>query len=338
MRMKVIGACLVLAFAATWAVAQDYPRLRLRFAHFVPATLPGATVDQWFSEELSKRTGGQVTMQIYWAGSGGGAMELLKLASQGAVDVSATSGGYFSSQLPLISAATMPVAKSARQAKLAWTQLFAETPALQEEARRNGVRPVMWHPIPAYHLLCRVPVRNLDDLKGKKVRSFGEEFPRLWQAVGATAVTVLPGEWYESLQRGTVDCMLHSWDTFVTYKLYEVAKHASTINLGALISWPQWWNLKRWEGLPPNLQKLVDDLAREADTLEIERLDAAEREAIATMKQNGVTFIEFADQAALDKLTPDYIADWVGKMDKQGKGAEAAAMAKRWRELMAQNP
>jgi TRAP-type C4-dicarboxylate transport system substrate-binding protein len=317
--------------------AQEYPKLTLRFAHFVPATLPGATVDQWFAEELSKRTKGQVTMQFFWAESGGKSMELLKLSAQGGVDVSATAAGYFPSQIPFLAAASIPVATSARQAKAAWTTLYDETPALQEEARNAGVQPMLWHPIPAYHLLCRMPIRNLEDLKGKKLRSWGEEFPRVWQAVGATAVTVLPGEWYESLQRGTIDCMLHSWDTLVTYKMYEVGKYASTINLGALISWPQWWNLKKWESLPPNLKQLVTGLAREADPLEIDRLNDAERKSIDIMKANGVQFIEFADQKELDKLTPDFITEWTKKMDKLGKGPEAIAMAKRWRELLAQN-
>src|SRR5688572_23409226 len=95
------------AFAAALACAapanaQQYPKMNLRFAHFVPATLPGATVDQWFADELAKRTGGQITMQIYWAESMGKSMELLKMASQGGVDVSATAAGYFPSQIPML--------------------------------------------------------------------------------------------------------------------------------------------------------------------------------------------------------------------------------------------
>ena len=95
--------------------------------------------------------------------------------------------------------------------------------------------------------------------------------------------------------------------------------------------------LKKWESLPPNLKQLVTGLAREADPLEIDRLNDAERKSIDIMKANGVQFIEFADQKELDKLTPDFITEWTKKMDKLGKGPEAIAMAKRWRELLAQN-
>jgi len=322
--------------SAAPALAQQYPKMNLRFAHFVPATLPGATVDQWFADELSKRTGGQITMQIYWAESMGKSMELLKMAGQGGVDVSATAAGYFPSQIPMLAGATIPFAKSAKHAKVVWTTLYNETPALQDEARRNGVMPMLWHPIPEYHLIGRAPIRSLDDLKGKRVRSFGEEYPRLLREVGATAITVLPGEWYESIQRGSIDYMLHSWDTLVTFKIHEVAKQGSMINLGALISWPQWWNLKKWESLPPHVKKLLVDLSREADTLEIARVDAAVQKALETMKSSGVQFTPFPDQARLDKLTPDYLADWASKLDKLGKGAEARKILARWRELLRQ--
>jgi TRAP-type C4-dicarboxylate transport system substrate-binding protein len=310
--------------------------MTLRFAHFLPATMPGSTADQWFADQLAKRTNGNITMQIYWAESMGKSMELLKLAGQGGVDVSATAAGYFPSQIPMLAAATIPFAKSARQAKTVWSKLYAETPALHEEARRAGVVPILWHPISTYHLIGKQPIRTLDDLTGKRVRSFGEEFPRLLKSVGATPVTVLPGEWYESINRGSIDYMLHSWDTLATFKIHEVAKQGSMINLGALVSWPQWWSLKRWEAMPPHVRTLLTTLAAEADEIELKRLDEAGRNAIDTMKSAGVTFTPFADQDKLDKMTPDFIGEWATKMDTLGKGKEARAMLARWRELLTQ--
>lgn len=333
-RIAVVAALCTTTCSPNFAGAQEYPKLALRFPHFVTQALPGATVDQWFSDELAKRTGGNIKMQIYWSESMGKATELLRMAAQGGADLTATAAGYFPSQIPALAAASMPIAKSAKQAKLAWTQLYNEQAFLQEEAASLGVHPILWHPIPPYHLICRMPVKTLEDLKGKKIRSWGEDFPRVWQAVGASPVTVLPGEWYESLQRGSIDCMMHSWDIIAAYKLYEVAKYASTINIGATISWPQWWNQKRWASLPENVKRLIVDLAAEADKIEIERLNEATKSAVDTMKASGVQFIDFADADKFEKLKPDFIADWVVKMEKLGKGAQAATAAKRWRELL----
>jgi hypothetical protein len=54
------------------------------------------------------------------------------------------------------------------------------------------------------------------------------------------------------------------------------------------------------------------------------------------MKTAGVEVIPFADQAKFEKAMPDFLGDWTVKMDKLGKGPEAIAMVKRWKELRAQ--
>jgi TRAP-type C4-dicarboxylate transport system substrate-binding protein len=117
LKRLLMASTIALLWIAGSADAQQYPKTVLRFAHFVPATLPGATVDQWFADELAKRTSGQITMQIFWAESMGKSMELLKMASQGGVDIAATAAGYFPSQIPMLAGATIPFAKSAKPRK-----------------------------------------------------------------------------------------------------------------------------------------------------------------------------------------------------------------------------
>src|SRR5436189_5954956 len=96
--------------------------------------------------------------------------------------------------------------KNAPHAQRIIHTLYAETPALQEEMRQQNLHPLFWHVLDPYYMICRTPVRTIADLKGKKVRSYGEDVPRLLQAVGAVPVNLLPAELYESLQKGTIDC------------------------------------------------------------------------------------------------------------------------------------
>src|SRR5688572_26467168 len=84
------------------SIAQDYPAMNLRFAHYLPATLAGSMVDKWFADEIQRRSGGKIKINILWAESMGKAPELLDLVAKGAVDMSATSQGYFPAQLPLV--------------------------------------------------------------------------------------------------------------------------------------------------------------------------------------------------------------------------------------------
>lgn len=328
----------LLLLGAGLAWAQEYPKLHLRFGHFTPATPPHAQVDQWFAGELSKRTGGRVTMEIFWAEAVGKARELINLTAQGAVDVSAVPASYFPAQFPFMSAPnSLPLTmSSAREAQAIMHTLWRETPAMQDEARRAGVWPLFFHVLNPYHLLCSKPIRTLDDLKGKKMRSWGEDIPRVWQAMGAVPVTVLPGEFYESLQRGSVDCMLLSWDLLVAFKLHEVAKYGSTISFGAIVSNPQWYNLKKWESFPPDVKKLLTSLAEEAKQQDLVKVEEAERKALETMKAAGVEILPFADQGKFEKMLPDFLVEWTNRTEKLGKGPEATAMATRWRQIRSQ--
>lgn len=330
-----IALLAMVCVAAQPAAAQDYPKMELRFGHFAPATTAHGQVDQWFADEVAKRSKGQITIRIFWAGAIGKANELLTMAGQGAVDIAAVPASFFPSQLPLLAApSALPLAlPSPEKAQRIVYDLWESTPAMQEEARRNGVWPLLFHSLNTYHMLCTKPVRNLADLKGRKIRSQGEYFPKMIAAVGGVPVTVLPGEFYESLQRGSVDCMVLPWDLMVAFKLQEVAKHGSAISLGALISNPQWYNLKKWESLPANVRALLTAVAKDALAVDLAKAKESEQNALTAMKAAGVEILPFPDQARFESLLPDFIGEWVQAMQKGGKGKEAEAMAKRWRGL-----
>ena len=59
------------------ATAQQ--ELNLRFADFLPATLPQMQVDQWFADELDRRSNGKIKIKIFFGSALGKPTELLKL-------------------------------------------------------------------------------------------------------------------------------------------------------------------------------------------------------------------------------------------------------------------
>lgn len=315
--------------------AQDYPQMKLRFGHFAPATTSHSQVDAWFASELAKRSGGKITQEFFWAGAVGQAPELLGLVGQGAVDIAAVPASYFPAQLPLLAAPSalpfaLPTPEKAQQIMHA---LWEEIPEMQAEAKSAKVWPLFFHALNQYHLLCRSPVRTLSDLKGLKIRSQGEYIPLALNAVGAVPVTVLPAEFYESLQRRSVDCMLLPWDLMTAFRIEEVAKFASTINFGALISNPQWYNLAKWESFSPAVKKLLNEIAKDAMKVDLDKARESERAAIEKMKAAGVQFIEFQEQKQFEAAMPNFLNLWAEKMEKAGKGGPAKAIVERWQAL-----
>src|SRR5213080_4744779 len=62
------------------------------------------------------------------------------------------------------------------------------------------------------------------DIKGLKVRSAGPTFAAMWQAAGASIVSVPSNEVYNALQTGVADATDTSSGSFVSFRIYEQVK------------------------------------------------------------------------------------------------------------------
>ena len=323
------------ALAASTAFAQDYPEIKLRENNLTAATAGPALANVWFADEIAKRSGGKITIENFWSGAAGAAAEQLKLVGAGALDIASFPGSYFPAQMPFIGAmSALPIVMpNAAKAQEIATALWEKVPAYQEEAKANNVWSLFFKPLNEYHLLCTSPIRSLKDLENKKIRSQGEYIPLAVKAVGAVPVTVLPGEFYEALQRGTVDCMLLPWDLLNANRLYEVAKYGSTISFGTVISDGMFFNLDKWNSLPDDVKTLMMDTAVDAQAYGLDAIAKLETAALDNMKKEGVEIIEFPDQEAFKAKLPDFLALWQQRMVDAGKGDAAAEAVKIWKSM-----
>ena len=67
-------------------------------------------------------------------------------------------------------------------------------------------------------------IRKPDDIKGLKVRSAGPTFAAMWQAAGASIVSIPSNEVYNALQTGVADATDTSSGSFVSFRIYEQVK------------------------------------------------------------------------------------------------------------------
>src|SRR5689334_23744169 len=63
-----------------------------------------------------------------------------------------------------------------------------------------------------------------DDMKGLKIRSAGPTFAHMWQAAGASIVSIPSNEVYNALQTGVADATDTSTGSFVSFRIYEQVK------------------------------------------------------------------------------------------------------------------
>lgn len=168
-----------------------------------------------------------------------------------------------------------------------------------------------------------------DDMKGQTIRV--QESPTyiaLMKALGANPVPMAYVEVYLAMKQGTIDGMELPSFTLTSDKFHEVTKYYSlTRHSYPPIAW--FMNLKKYQSLPPDLQKVVDESMKDAcqanRRLEVER----EKLDFDIMKKAGVQINEVKDIKqfqALMKPVYDGVEGKVGKdfMTKLNGAIQAA--------------
>jgi C4-dicarboxylate-binding protein DctP len=104
------------------------------------------------------------------------------------------------------------------------------------------------------------PLRNVEDFKGLKMRSFGPMGATTLKGLGAMAVVTASEETYTALQTGVIDGATTPAGVFFARKYYDVQKFATNAGMlnatfGFIIANTSWWN-----GLPPDIKSGLSDV------------------------------------------------------------------------------
>jgi len=179
---------------------------KLRMVTSWPRRLPGPGVSaERVAARISALSGGRLEVQVYAAGEIVPAFEVLDAVGGGAADLGHTASFFWQGKMPAANFyTTVPFGLTPHEhvawvehdgGQLLWDELYAPFGVKPFMAGNTGVCMGGWY---------RRPIKSLGDLKGLKLRSLGlggEVFRRL----GATAVSIPPGEIFPALQSGVVD-------------------------------------------------------------------------------------------------------------------------------------
>jgi TRAP-type C4-dicarboxylate transport system substrate-binding protein len=332
-----LAAAVVASLAGGFSTA-SFAAKTLRMSSQWTETTAGAQVDKWWAKEIEARTNGEIKIKIFWEGVLGKAKENLALIQNGSIDLAAMSPGYFPAELPFHAAPnSIPMAMAkVEQATELMERLLTEVPEFDEEAKRNGMKALFFHHLNPYLLVCKEPVAGVDDMQGKKVRTWGKDMPRMVQAAGGVAVTLSLPELYEGLGRGTVDCIPFSVDLMVNYKIYEVAKHIHDITLWEGPTNAVWIARGVWDDLTPEQQKVIQEVSFEAATRDRDQVVGAGGKAIDALKAKGVQFHGFpdAEKKRWKDANPDFFGDFIEDQKAAGRGDAAMKTIEIWNAVV----
>jgi TRAP-type C4-dicarboxylate transport system substrate-binding protein len=158
-------------------------------------------------------------------------------------------------------------------------------------------------------------VNTPEDLTGQKIRSMPAKIMvDSINAMGGIATPMDQGAVYNSLQSGVLDGWENNPATVLSFKMNEVCPYFSYTNHFATPN-VLVMSQKVWDKLSPEQQKLIMEVAAEAQKDESTLFHQDEKETVEKLKAQGMKFNEVDTKPFYEKVKPIWksIEDVVGK-------------------------
>ncbi len=213
-----------------------------------------------FIKAVEADTGGALKFRLFLSGSLLDSRGTLPGVRDGVVDGGFIVLSFHPAEFPHATTFTdlsMVGTESLSAAAAVTETVLLHCPACLADAKKQNSIFFGAYATTAYNIMSRAPVRSLDDLKGKKVRSFGGAIDRWLRDVGAVAVNVDATMAYEGMSKNTLDAVMLPVADLGAYNLWDVAPYVTLLNVGSFkANTTVGFNRDFWRGLTLEQRKI----------------------------------------------------------------------------------
>lgn len=221
----------------------------------------------FWTEQLPRMSQGRIKVSLTaFNDMGLKGSEVLRLMKLGLTDFGTTILSYISEQDPRTEAVDL----AGLTRDLATERRLADSymPVLADYfAKKYGIKVLALWPYSAQLLMCNGPVKNLESLKGKKVRVSMRTTSDLIESFGAITLNIPFDQVYQKMKDKQLDCLITAALPAHTARFYQVATHIYNMPLG--------WsvvmlgvNQVSWDSIDPaDQQILMTGVTQLANTL-----------------------------------------------------------------------
>ena len=215
-----------------------------------------------FAAAVEKDSGGRIKGEIYPASQLGSLARQIEGTQFGSIQVAVIPPEFFvgvDERFELMAAPGLISSIEQGQRLAQDPQVLKLMLGLGAEKGLHGA--AMFMAVPS-DVIAKNAIRHLDDFKGKKIRIFTSEFQsEAYKRLGATPVAMTLGDVLPAIQQGAIDGAIAGLTVFTTMHYQDAAKYVTEINQPAIFLVVE-FNKKWYEGLPKDLQKIVEDDAK----------------------------------------------------------------------------
>jgi tripartite ATP-independent transporter DctP family solute receptor len=255
-----------------------------------------------FADDVKKKTGGALEVQVYGTGELGSQLNILTGLQTGIIDLCAHTSGFIDTLFPQFQVLDLPFLFP----DLAGGEKVLDGPVGKQLA---GVMPSKgiyaltyghwgWRVTSAIDRRMPEPA----DMKGLKIRvQPGPIFAAMYRALGANPIAIDFSEIYLALSQRTIEAIETPIISLPAAKHYEVVKVVNltnhVYNAGVLMV-----SKRKFDSIAPNLQESLRAAAVEMTPDWRKTMADKTTETTAFLKEKGLTFVD-VDRAAYRKQT-----------------------------------
>ena len=241
----------------------ELPEITMTIGTAAPEASSAFTVLSKFKDTVESESDGKITVDLYPNGQLGNDSELVTSCLQGNLSMVFQSGSTHATLVPQAAFFDTPFliknfdfdtiekALTDSEFRNMYNQYY-------EDAGFKLLTVKVWETM---NLSSNVPVYNMDDLKGLKIRvAQSESRMAFWKSVGANPTPLPFGELYMGLQQGLVTASDNVYANIVGAKLVEQQKYIIPTNHMSP-SFELMMNKDFYDGLPEEYKAIVDNAA-----------------------------------------------------------------------------
>jgi TRAP-type transport system periplasmic protein len=317
------GSTAAPASSAASAPSTAGKTIEIRLSTHFPAVHP--TMDGlWkpLGEQLAAKTNGRVTLKVFAASALGKPTEEYDMTVKGTCDAALIVPTYHPGRFPLEDIFQLPFAIPAGSTNAIGKQVRDMVYEKYLIPHQFKDIKVLWTDRfePNVLHLVKKPVRTVEDIKGLMIGFPGGSLPPMFiKALGASPEMVTAPDMYTSLERGMIDAELIPLETELGFKLVEISKYITLLNLGSGTNFVG-MRMETWNSISPEDQKVIQELGVWASDQTAKILEGITGAATGACKQAGIEFISFsdADMAKLKATAQTIDEAWVNDMESKG--------------------
>jgi TRAP-type C4-dicarboxylate transport system substrate-binding protein len=311
-------AVMFFCFAASaWAADQFEIKFACEYTDKHPTSVNA--IIPWI-KKMNELSQGRLSITFYNPNAIAPSTQVFASTVAGAVDIGASSTVWVPGKFNLSEVVQLPfLFNGAESASLTMWELYKRFPEWREESKEVKM---LWQWASALFQIHTVkkPVRTLEDLKGLRIISWAASTNNVLKVLGANPVNGNPVDTYLALERGMADGVCCPLAPLRSFKISDVAKHHTIVNLYASGFWAGMNRLK-WNSLPPDLQKIIEDsVGDKMAQLCGKTLDEGAIQDSIWMKEQKHSFyvLSPAEKEKWRERLKPITEEWLKKMEEKG--------------------